>query len=389
MSFVFFLALGLYLAALPVRRAIAQEFSDGTTLQASLSEEGSWTSNPLMVVRGARSLWGSTTSPRLMVKKKTPLSAYGLDLRVDQNVFNQSSYNSTDIYVRGDFVRKNERWEVDLPKTVTYDTTRTSELVGYNVQPIISRHLGFSVSPQISFRPSSRETFSLSGAATLSEYEKEDYFTDYETFTTVPSYKRKLDENNSAEFSVRFRRYQTARDNAVRVDSWGPSIGWQTVLSPRLSANASVGAQKRREYNFGVPVDQWTWSSIFSGKLSYTGIQDNLNISASRGQSPYGNASEVLETSFSVSEGHKLNDSVSFNVSARYLTSDYQKDTIGDLETLTSGHIGLSYRIIENIDITAGYNYRYETLTNLPETAQDSTVSLGLVFHPNMWTLEP
>jgi len=43
MSFVFFLALGLYLAALPVRRAIAQEFSDGTTLQASLSEEGSWT----------------------------------------------------------------------------------------------------------------------------------------------------------------------------------------------------------------------------------------------------------------------------------------------------------------------------------------------------------
>jgi len=370
-------------------RAHAQEVSDGTTLEATLSQDMSWSTNPLMALHGARSLWGSTTSPQLSLTKKTPLSLYGLNFKVNQNAFNQPEYNSTDLYAQADFVRQNQRWKIDLPKTISYDTTRTSETVGYNVQAINSRHLGFSVSPQVSFSPSPRNTWSLSGAATLSEYEKKDYFTDYETVTASPSFERKFDPNNSGFVNLKFRRYQTTRDNATRVDSVGGNLGWRTVLSPRLKADASLGAQERREYNYGVPIDSWTLNTIYSGNLSFSGLQDNIDVSASRGQSPYGNGTEALETSFSFSNEHKLNEAFSYNISASFLMADYQKASEGDMETLTNGHIGLSYKIIKNIDFTAGYNFRYETRTYQTETVKDSTISVGLIFRPNMWTLDP
>jgi hypothetical protein len=363
-----------------------QKVTGDSTLQAIVKEVGTWSSNPLMVVDGATSLWGSTTSPELIYKSSTPLAQANVDTRIDESVFNQSSFDTTDITTTGGFIKNTQRWMAGLQGTLAYDTTRTSELTNYNLQPILSRHLGISLAPKIGFSPNATDTVALAGSAAISQYDK-DIFTNYDTFTLTPSYNHKFDQQNTGIFSFQAQQYQTTRDNAEKVDSLGPSIGWQTIISPRIQANASVGAQMSREYDFGAAVDPWTLDYVFSGGLTFKGVQDNLNVAVGRSEFPYGNGTQGLQTTFSVAESHVLNPLLTLNLGASYLTSEYQKDVAGDLKSLADGHGGLAYHVTDYLDLTADYHYRYETLTNITKNVQDNAAIVGLTYHPNMWTL--
>lgn len=372
--------------------ALAQQVSDAQapaghlTLQATGSEVGNWSSNPLMVATGATPLWGTVTSPELVFKDTTPASQISLDTKVNENQFNQSAYSSTDAHLTANITTKNERWTTGVQENTDYDTTRTSELTNYGLNPVISRHTGFSVTPQIAYTPTAVDKLSLTGSAALSQYDK-DVFTNYETFYVMPTYTHSFDPLNAAIVSLQAQQYKATNNNKVETDSVGPSIGWQTTLSPRFTANASGGEQASRQYDFGKPTDLWTWHYVFSGGLAFKGIQDLINLTAARAQAPYGNGTEALQTSFAATESHTLNPLVSLNVGANYLSSTYQDVTVGNLKDLTGGNVGLTYHATERLDCTATYQYRYETLTNENKTAQDNTVTVGLAYHPNVWTL--
>ena len=380
------------LLALFVGSALAQQVGNGqavagtTTLQAIGTETGTWSSNPLLIVGGAPSLMGSTTSPELLFKRTTPLSQINIDTKIDENVFNQKAFDSTDLHLSADLSKRNARWTAGLQERTDYDTTRTSELTNYGFSGFVARHMGLSLTPQVSFNPTAVDSFALTGSAALSQYDNA-AFINYANYTATPSYTHRFDQQNAGIILVQAQHYQTMRADPVDVDSVGPSIGWQTTFSPRITANASVGAQASRQYGLGTQGSPWAWSYIFAGGLAFTGTQDILNLKTQRAQFPYGNGTEALQTSFSFNESHALNSKISLNCGANYATSSYQVATIGNLKELMGGSLGVAYHATEQLDFTTAYLYRHETLTNIVETAQDHAITVNLAYRPNMWTL--
>ena len=360
--------------------------ADGLTLTATGTETGSYSSNPLMVTRGAKQLMGSTTSPEFVIKDTTPSSLLSLDTRLDENQFNQSSFNSTDIHATANISGQGQLWSAALQQRTDYDTTRTSELTNYGITPIVTRHTGLSAAPQISYAPNASDTISLAGTLTSSHYDS-NVFTNYETFAANPTYTHNFDQRNAAQLILQAQRYQTTNGPSTRVDSAGPSVGWKTTLSPRFTAGATVGAQTSRTYQSGIAATPWAWQYVFTANSAFKGEQDNISLDASRSQSPYGNGTEALQTKFALTEGHDLNAHITLNVGASYLTSTYQVAAVGNLKSLTSGNLGATYHATNTIDLTTSYQYRNESLTNEAKIAQDHSVTLNLVYHPKDWTL--
>lgn len=339
-----------------------------------------------MAVDNSDALWGETTSPELILARSTALSKMSFDTRFDESVFSRSAFDTSDVHENANASIKNERWQAGLKGTFDYDTTRTSELSNYSLQPVLSRHTGLSVAPQITFTPTQLDALSIAGSFVSSRYTKYDLFTDYETFTVSPSYKRMLDPNNAGILSMQAQRYQTTRNNETQVDSLSSSLGWQYALSQRYTANASAGAQATRQYSWGAVTGPWTWEYIFSGGFSFHGLTDTLDVSASRQQFPYGDGTEALQTSVSVNESHNLSPTVSLNVGASYLTSHYQTAANGNLKTMTDGHLGAAYHMTPTMDLTMDYRYRYETLVNRSQSAKSNIATIGFVYKPCLWT---
>ena len=77
---------------------------------------------------GAKPLWGSITSPELTFNGKTPTSLLSVDALVNENLYNQESFDSTDLHSKVNFNEQMQQWGFQLLQTTDYDTTRTSEL---------------------------------------------------------------------------------------------------------------------------------------------------------------------------------------------------------------------------------------------------------------------
>ena len=359
----------------------------GLTMQAVGSEIGSYSSNPLMTTTGShKALWGSTTTPELIVNDVTPTWNLGADTTVDENIFNQSSFNSTDVHENASLFHQSELWKIGSGGHIDYDTTRTSELSDFGFNNVVSRHLGLSASPQISYAPTAVDDLSLTGGVQQSTYDSS-LFTGYDTYTATPAYSHRFDPSNTGILEVQAQRYQTITGPSRRLDSIGPSVGWQTVFTPRLSADVAVGAQTARQYNGSTPASPWNWDYTFSADLNFKGVLDDVKLSAQREQAPYGNGSDSLQSSYGLTGSHNLNQVFTVNYDASYITSDYQVTTPGSINNLTSAGGGLTYHATEHLDISATYEYRYETLTSGGGTATDHSALLTLSYRPKEWTL--
>ena len=370
------------LLALPSKMVRANDL----TFAVIGAEKGSWSSNPLMVTKNAKPLTGSTTSPEFIIKDTTDTATLGLDARADENLFNQTSYNSTDGHATVSASEQGQLWSVQLQQQTDYDTTRTSEPSNYGFTPIVTRHTGLSASPQITYAPNASDQISLAGSVTSSQYDNKT-FTNYETFSATPTYSHNFNERNAAQFMLQAQRYQATKGSSVSVDSAGPSIGWKTSLSPRFTASATVGAQTSRQYNAGVATSPWAWQYVFSTDVAFKGEQDTINLNSARTQTPYGNGTDALQTSFGLTESHNLNSHISLNFGANYLTATYQVSSTGNLGSLTTGTVGATYHATETLDVTTTYQYRTETLTNESKTPQDHSGTINLVYRPKAWTL--
>ncbi len=360
-------------------------YAGAMSIQATGTETGSYDSNPLLATSGGRSLWGSTTEPDLLFKDATPTSSLSSDSKVDENVFNQSAFNSTDGHEAANFATSNAQWKFAVKGQGDYDTTRTSEITNFGLAPVVTRHTGLNAAPQLSYTPDAADTLSLAGGAQSSTYH-DHIFTDYENFSVTPTYTHALDPLNAVFLSTQAQRYQTTDNLLTHVDSINPTIGWQTTLSPRLNANTAVGAQAVRSYQGSTETSPWTWQYTFAAGLTYTGIQDTLNLTANRQQIPYGNGTDALQTAIVASETHNLNALFSLTGGGTYLLSTYPSYSPNSLKDLAIANAGATYHATEHLDVTASYQYRYETLTASSATASDNAVMLSLAYHPKLWT---
>ncbi|MFA5040955.1 MAG: outer membrane beta-barrel protein [Bdellovibrionales bacterium] len=356
------------------------------TLQGTVNQSGTWSSNPLMSVNGSDSTWGSSTGAALSLKSTTPLSQFSLDETVDDSIFDKSSLDTVDTHTSSSYSTKNERWNFKLGGNLDTDTTRTSEVATIGAQPTISKHLGYSLSPNVSFAPTQADTFSLGGSFSASEYDSGNY-SDYRVFSISPSYGRKFDLYNSGNISFSAREYRTTNDNKTKTESFSPNVGWTTIFSDRLVGSASIGGQTSRQYNYGVITDEGKWSLVFSGSLSYSGQQGSFSLSAARSQQPSGDGTDSLQTSLTATQSYAINPRLSLNGGISYITATYPTTPINGLDSLVSGNLGASYKVTDWLAFTVSYKYQYKTLTNDAGTADDHSISFGLSLSSDVWSL--
>ncbi|MER2520902.1 MAG: hypothetical protein ABTQ34_09510 [Bdellovibrionales bacterium] len=351
------------------------------TVEMLGSQSGSWTSNPLLVVEGAKPLIGSTTSPEIIIRDTAPAMDTSIDFRIDQNIFNQASFNSTDAHATAQIDISGERWNFILQQRADYDTTRTSEQTSIGSESGAKRHLGLSLSPKLSYSISPVDSLELGGAWSISRYQANNY-TDYKIISASIGWSRKIDTLNTAILKVTAQRYKTTEGSGVTNDTIGPSLGWKTQITPQLDASIAVGLQEAKERRAGVPNKAWKLQYTFSGNLSFRGEQDTVILAGSRNQYPYGNGSEALQTALSLNETHAINPLFSLVSGISWQLSDYTTPQTGDTRTLTSANAGARYKITQDISAALTYQYRIKTIVNSSQTAQDNSVLFTLVYRP-------
>ena len=340
-------------------------------------------SNPLRKPTGADGIYGSVTSPELVLRLKTPMSLVESNTRVDANIFDHSEFNSVDLHQKLLLKRENERWSVGLNGFLDYDTTRTSELTNYglNLPRVHSTRIG--VAPQVRFNANERDAAVLYSSVSHAEYDNSAY-TDYNFYQVSPGIEHKFDPSNTGNFMLNAHRYETSSGLDSTSNSYGPSIGWTSILTPRLTLKTSAGAEYTDKSGANSNTDDSPWNYVFSADLAYKGTQNQADISATRARQPFGNGTETLLDTFAITGKHALNETLSLNADAKYQLADYEQQQAGI--NLDEGYQlggGIEYDVMENVALTADYKYRHEALTNVTSDVDQHIVMVGVTFRPS------
>ena len=358
----------------------------GLSVAAVGTETGYFDTNPLLLTSGAKSLFGSITTPELVVNDVTPTTTIYSDTLVNANVFNQSNFNSNDVHSVLNLTNQTERWGTGLLGQLDYDTTRSSELSNYNFQVNPVRHFGGEVAPQVSYNILPTDKILVQGAYQTSQYDGHT-FIDYNTISATPTYTHAFDEMNSGVVTLQAQRYTATSGPSDQVDTIGPTIGWIGILTPQIRANANVGVQVTQQTGAQIMDSGWQTNYIFSGGLAFKGEQDDATVNATRSQYPFGNGTEALLTTLTAADTHAINRLFSVGGGLSYQSADYESAAIGNLKSLFAGTGNIAYHATDQIDVTAQYQYRRETLDGTGSDATENMATLSLTYHPKAWTL--
>lgn len=351
----------------------------GLSMQLMGSQNFTWDTNPLLVSSGEKTIFGSVTSPEFILRDSTPTSMISTDTLVNENLFNQSAFNSTDLHESVGMNTQTLQWAAGMQAKFDYDTVRTSELSTFGVNIPNVQHTGFTVSPQISYSPTLADKVSLNTSMSRSLYDNA-AFINYDTYDIKPTYAHNFNPNNTGIFAIDAQRYTTTVSNGITTDSIGPTVGWISALTPRLTAAINGGFQKSMTTGGG---SQWNY--VFGGDFSYKGLQDVADLQASRSQYPFANGTETLLTSFGITDTHTVNQYISLNGGVVYQLANEPQSVSATQANLSSqfmGNAGLAYHIFPRVDITTSYQYRDEKLTGVNGTIQDQVAMIGISYHP-------
>jgi len=359
-----------------------------TPLSAELkgSENFNYDSNPLGLPRGAKELYGSVTSPELIILDSTPTSHVNFDTQVNENLYNLSNFDSTDVHETLRFNQQLSEWSFGLQNRFDYDTTRTSELTNFGLNLANVQHIGASVSPSIGYNWSSTDRLNVSGSAQISDYDNR-AFVDYQVVGVTPSYSHDFDPNNTGTLFFAAQRYQTRSGGSQTTDTFGPTLGWTTTLSPTLKIALQAGAQESQQSGSINSSENDSWNYVFQADLSYTGQQDTTHFIASRAQYPFANGVETLLDAVTLTEIHNLNPKFALNLNGSYQFAEETPPSGVNLDYSASGMVGLTYHVFEHLDVTSSYQYNQQSLTNVSGTIRESVVLLGISYHPAMKAL--
>jgi hypothetical protein len=345
----------------------------------------SYDSNPARVVMNADAIYGSTTSPELLLTYKTPLLEAYSSSRVDANFFDDADYNSVDFHQDAYVNKRNQRWAVGARANVDYDTTRTSEVTNYSINLPDVHRTRIAAAPYVTYRASERDALSVSGNVINATYDNSAY-ADYVVYAVQPTYERQFDAFNKGSLSVRGQRYETTSGAKQQSDSIGPIVGWTTTLSPQMTATVTAGAASIDKSGTNTAGSDG-WNYIFSGNLAYKDTQDDFNLSASRALEPFGNGTETLLTTFAVRNEHSISPTLSLNAHGMYQIADYSSDPGVNLDQGITVGGGATYKLTETTHLDANYKFRSEDLTNTNSNVDQHVVMVGVTIHPQ-WTVK-
>lgn len=372
-------------AALPAQAAEISpwELPAGFHTSVGGSQTASYDSNPLRVTTGGAEIYGSTTSPELVMSWKTPRSTILSQSRVDANFFDDADYNSVDFHQKLLLLRQNQRWSASVEGRADYDTTRTSELTNYALNLSDVHRTYLSAAPQLAFQASERDRLLLMGSAASVSYDNTAY-SDYTSFFLSPTYEHKFTPNNTGRIAFTGQRYESLTGAKLISDSYGPSIGWTSIITPQWTLNASAGALATEKRGVGAGTeDRSVWNYVFSGTAAYKGEADTFDFTATRARTPFGNGTETLLTSFEAKERHALTPSVALTAEARYQTADSSAQAGVNLDEGYALGAGAEYQWTPEVSLTANYHYRNETLTHTQGKVDQHVAMLGVTLHPS------
>jgi hypothetical protein len=358
----------------------------GLTAQGIFTETASFDSNPLLLTGGAKALYGSTTSPELILNDSTPSLRLNSDTRIDGNAFNQTSFDSVDVHSTAGATKLGELWTYGMEGKVDYDTTRTSEQSNFDLVARPFRHLGLEADPEVSYTPTAIDKVTLAGSYLSSQYQS-DIFSNFEVYSVSPTYTHNFDPLNAGVFTVQAQHYDTTTNAKNTTDTVGPSLGWIAVLTPEVTAKITAGAQEAHSTQPGSTSSPWTIQSIFSADLTFKGQQSATELVASRSQYPYGNGTEALLTGVNLSETYQLNNRLALNAGADYSNSTYPVFQTGNVETSLGANVGFTYAVNDQINVKTLYQFRYETLSNIQDPAEESVLTVSLSYKLNPQSL--
>lgn len=374
----------MLLALLPVA-ALAEgdgraQAPGGFSYSASIGETFSYDSNPLRVTNSPDALFGSTTSPRLVLRKKTERSYLEADTQLDQHLFNRHAYNSTDLHEKLLLTTENTRWVASVRGVADIDTTRTSELTNYALKlPKVTR-TKLGATPELTYKSTPMDHYSIRATAAHITYDH-DAYNDYDLYALSPSYTRKLDTFRDVRVTFNARRYKTTSGGALRSDSFGPMLGLTTKHSPRLTTRLSAGAEKSRKRGANAGSNANDWNYVFGVETHYRNARDQLTLAATRARQPFGNGTETLLTRVSLRERRTLNPTLAATLDAGYQTADYTTEPGINLDHGFDAGAGLAYHLTHDVDLTANYQFRNEQLTHTRGAIDQHVVLLGVRYH--------
>lgn len=361
---------------------VSQTVPEGFSAEMRGTQRLTYDSNPLRVTTDAVEAFGSVTIPELLLRWKTPTSQISSDSRINANFFDEGQYNSIDLHQKLLLSRNNERWTAAVRANFDQESTRTTELTSYglNLPKVKTTRIG--IAPQLIFASTPRDRWILNTSAGNISYDSNSY-TNYNFYSVAPSYEHQFDNENMGTIGLNAQRYETTNDTLTS-DSIGPSIGWTSLLNPRLTLRTTAGALYTKSDSSTVGADTNTWNYVFSGNLAYVGKQDTLSLSATRAREPFGNGTETLLDTFAITERHQLNQTVALNASGKYQSADYSSSPGVNLDEGYSAGAGVSYALTERTEVSADYNYRHENLTNTANAIKQHIVMVGITYKPSL-----
>ena len=360
----------------------ASAFSKNIDLQAKFSEKAVWDSNPTLLSQDKKTLYGSTTTASLSAIKKMQNRRLSTTFSGTRNQFNLSEFNSSDFKGLVGVSWNSSRWEASFDGSLNYDTTRTSEITTFGQNIGAVRRTSYLLNPKISYLTSLRSKIDISAAVSESRYASSAFLNDFRTLSLIPSFIYNVSPTQQAILSIQAQRYKSLEGQAFYIDSIGPSIGWNSSLTPRLTAQLSIGLIGSKTRGDGILSQNMVWNDIFSAALLYSNQKNSLNISATRSRRPFSNGTESVLTSLSVQDIYNFNERLSLDTNAKYQFNKLPDNSLGNLDTILSGETTLTYKKSKQWDITTSYKYRKQTLTGSDNEAEQNVIRVGLSYKP-------
>lgn len=346
--------------------------------------------NPLLSANNAESATGVILTPALRAKHDTGASQVELGSQLEINQYDDSSFNSNDVYLDALGRQKFSTGMMELRGSFNYDTTRTSEVTESGLSIAGVRHTTFQVRPHIETALTPTEQFLLDGSFTNSKYDSNEY-TDYRNTSIKPSLRHAFNEVHSGIFAVEASRYESTSGTDVTADNLIPSLGWDAQLSPRWRTNIALGIQyTETDYTTTNPLvkDTTEWDYYYSGGITYTDQNDKIGFDFSRRPSSLSSGAQSQATMFRLNGTHTVSPKLDLKLGLIYQNSQRSGSNPGSNDDISFIEAApqLVYRLTEKLNLNLTYRHREREFGSSDATSD--AVMMTLTFKPDEFNLD-
>lgn len=391
----------LALAGFVVCGASQVAWGQDWSLNADLSERGTYNSNLLLSPDHKINAFGSLTIPEFVLKRDSPTSSIALDGQFKfAEYFNHSELDSDSQLFNLKLSKDlSERSTVSFQGDFNRDTTLTSDedLTGrFLTEPV--RFITWDAAPTWSYQLSPIDTLTWDGSYLSTNYQST-LRTDYEYYGTDLSYEHQLSEVAAITGAVSYFRFVPDDFLHTRSDIYGALIGYRYAPTDRFLVSGSAGLDYDITHQDDIGFD--TGDSTDLGYRVKFNMNYALNdqtkavISLSHDVQPSGNGRLETQNRGTLTLNYQFGEKTAFSLVANYVDNqDYFGSGTGtngseELSRYFSVGPSLSWDITEDLKLQASYQLRHKIFEGDGGSATDNAAFLTIRYAlPEMhWSL--